>query len=261
MAANPFRLDGELAPRCSSNSQTSPFPLLLASYWQKCRRLNWRRESRREFWLFVPSVSWPQLWLIKERIAIPAPRHAMSHRPCCIFCQGLVPAHLHRKKEKESIIHSYLQSTHTKSRNFWFSVGTKLSQITATGHFGGWGVMAVIPSGNNYCWHVVHLTSHFYKGHTQKNSSAASQLFLAISQWLSQAKFNPSSAEEFHLSPPVYHQTFQFLIHVGICSFAGDFFFVCFSEILKMASLGCWSMTQKCRSLRLKFQDALGLQA
>lgn len=134
------------------------------------------------FWLFVPSVSWPLLWLIKERIAIPAHRHPMSHCPCCIFCQGLVPAHLHQKEEKESIIHSYLQSTHTISLIYYttqctvisdFHFEFKLSQIMDAGHFVGSGVMAVIPSGNSYSWHVVHLTSHFYKGHTQRNITAS----------------------------------------------------------------------------------------
>lgn len=223
------------------------FPLLLASYWQKCRRLNWRRESRREFWLFVPSVSWPQLWLIKERIAIPAPRHAMSHRPCCIFCQGLVPAHLHRKKEKESIIHSYLQSTHTKSlalyhtsqRNFWFSFGMKLSQITATGHFGGWGVMAVILSGNNYCWHVVHLTSHFYKGHTQRK--ILQPLPSCSRQYRNdfhKRSLNPFLLKSFIYLPNFITRHFNFWYTSEFAVLRVIFFlFVCFSEILKMASL------------------------
>ena len=53
-------------------------------------------------WLLLPSVSWPQLWVSKERIAIPVPIHLTSHHPRRIFCQALLPAHLDtQKKERE----------------------------------------------------------------------------------------------------------------------------------------------------------------
>lgn len=125
------------------------FPLLPVSCWQKRHWVNWRREGQRVFWVFVPSVSWPQLWLIKERIAIPAPRHLMSHRPCCIFCWGLVPAQLHQKKEKQ--YYSLISPVYTQnishyitqpSRISHFHLEFKLSQITAAGHCVGSGVMA-----------------------------------------------------------------------------------------------------------------------
>lgn len=148
------------------------FPLLPVSCWQKHQRVKWTREGRRGFWLFVPSVSWPQLWLIKERIAIPAPRHPMSHRPCCIFCQGLVPAHLDQRTEKGEY-YSFISPVYTQcfllhvTQPIVFS-DSHLEVKPSEGRFVGSGVMAVIPSGNRYSWHVVHLTSHFYKGHPQK---------------------------------------------------------------------------------------------
>lgn len=76
------------------------------------------------------------------------------------------------------------------------------------GCFVGSGVTAVIPSGNRYSWHVVHLTSHFYKGHPQREipsplPSCPGQYHNAI--YFRSLKFNPLSAEEFHLSPWVYN--------------------------------------------------------
>lgn len=53
-------------------------------------------------WLLIPSVSWPQLWVSKERIAIPVPSHLTSHHPRRIFCQALLPAHLDKKKKKKN---------------------------------------------------------------------------------------------------------------------------------------------------------------
>lgn len=145
------------------------FPLLLVSCWQKHHGVNWTREGRRGFWLFVPSVSWPQLWLIKERIAIPAPRHPMSHRPCCIFCQGLAPAHLDRKKEKGEY-YSFISPvyTHSVSYRILHKPLSFLNLIWNLNCVVGSGVMAVIPLGNRSSWHVVHLMSHFYKGHPQR---------------------------------------------------------------------------------------------
>lgn len=62
-----------------------------------------------ERWLLIPSVSWPQLWVSKERIAIPVPSHLTSHHPRCIFCQALLPAHLDKKKRREErVFHSCL---------------------------------------------------------------------------------------------------------------------------------------------------------
>ena len=59
-------------------------------------------------WLLLPSVSWPQLWVSKERIAIPVPIHLTSHHPRRIFCQALLPAHLDTQKKRtwERIFHS-----------------------------------------------------------------------------------------------------------------------------------------------------------
>lgn len=60
--------------------------------------------------LFIPSVSWPQVCVSKERIVIPVPNHLMSHHPRCIFSQALFPAHLDRTI-KERIFCSFLSKT------------------------------------------------------------------------------------------------------------------------------------------------------
>lgn len=52
-------------------------------------------------WMLIPSVSWPQLWVSKERIAIPVPSHLTSHHPRRIFCQALLPAYLDKEKKRE----------------------------------------------------------------------------------------------------------------------------------------------------------------
>ncbi|CAB1450343.1 unnamed protein product [Pleuronectes platessa] len=55
-----------------------------------------------------------QLWVSKERIAIPVPSHLTSHHPRRIFCQALLPAHLDKINGLglERIFHSGLSEPH-----------------------------------------------------------------------------------------------------------------------------------------------------
>lgn len=53
--------------------------------------------------LLLPSVSWPQLWVIRDRIAIPVSSHLISRRPRRIFCRALLPAHLELETNKKKI--------------------------------------------------------------------------------------------------------------------------------------------------------------
>lgn len=79
----------------------------------------------------------------------------MSHRPCCIFCQGLVPAHLDQRREKGEY-YSFISPVYTQcflphvTQPIVFS-HSHLEVKPSEGRFVGSEVMAVIPSGNRYC--------------------------------------------------------------------------------------------------------------
>lgn len=70
----------------------------LMSAQKKWEAWDWSTKCR----LLIPSVSWPQLWVIKERIAIAVPSHLTSHRPRRILCQALLPTWTEQRKGKKN---------------------------------------------------------------------------------------------------------------------------------------------------------------
>lgn len=64
-------------------------------------QLTEKEECWPDCWLLIPSVFWPQLWVSKERIAIPVPSHLTSHHPRRIFRQALLLAHLHKTNHQK----------------------------------------------------------------------------------------------------------------------------------------------------------------
>lgn len=99
------------------------------------RQADWTGGEARGF--LLPSVSWPQLWVIRETIAIPLSSHLISRRPRRrIFCQALLPAHLElrgrEKEERENKKNLTCAYTEIHAAALWSGHWKKTKRNTAT---------------------------------------------------------------------------------------------------------------------------------